>query len=470
MSTGARVVGVSLLVLVLGGGAYGTADAYDVVPGVVTLAPVPPDPEPFPAVPGVAEPPAVAPALGPLDAAAPVPDPAQVAALVQGLVTDGRIGPGVGVVVADQITGDVLASHASDQPRVPASTAKLVTGVAALATLDPASTLDTRVVRGDGDEVVLVGGGDMMLAPGAGDPDAVVGHAGLGDLAAQVAGVLASTGTTSVRLGYDASLFSGPALSPTWKPSDVNQGFVAPVTSVAVDIAKIRPGEYPPRHADPAANAAQVLAQRLAENGVTVTGVGPVGPVPAGAEQLGLVRSAPLSDVVHYFLDTSDNTITEVVARLVAIDAGLPGSFEGASQAVLREAAQLGVDTSGAQLVDASGLGTGSQLTPDLLLGLLRLVTDPTHPELREIATGMPVAGLTGTLAERYTTTSARGLVRAKTGSLPGVTSLAGTVVDADGRQLLFAVLADQTPGGGQPAPRAAIDGFVARLAECGCR
>ena len=82
----------------------------------------------------------------------------------------------------------------------------------------------------------------------------------------------------------------------------------------------------------------------------------------------------------------------------------------------------------------------------------------------------MPVAGLTGTLAERYTTTSARGLVRAKTGSLPGVTSLAGTVVDADGRQLLFAVLADQTPAGGQPAPRAAIDGFVARLAGCGCR
>lgn len=470
MSAGARVVGVSLLVLVLGGGAYGTADAYDVVPGVVTLAPVPPDPEPFPAVPGAVEPPALAPALGPLDAAAPRPDPAQVASLVQGLVTDARVGPSVGVVVADQITGEVLASHASDQPRVPASTAKLVTGVAALASLDPASTLDTRVVRGEGDQVVLVGGGDMMLAPGEGIADAVVGHAGLGDLAAQVAGALTASGTTTVRLGYDGSLFSGPALSPTWKQADINQGFVAPVTSLAVDIAKIRPGEYPPRHADPARHAAETFAARLTEQGVSVSEVRAVGPAPSGSEQLGVVQSASLSEVVHYFLDTSDNTITEVVARLVAIDAGLPGSFDGASQAVLRAAAQLGVDTSGAQLVDASGLGTGSLLTPDLLLGLLRLVTDPMRPELREIATGMPVAGLTGTLAERYTATSARGLVRAKTGSLPGVTSLAGTVVDADGRQLLFAVLADQTPPGGQLGPRAAIDGWVSRLAECGCR
>ena len=65
---------------------------------------------------------------------------------------------------------------------------------------------------------------------------------------------------------------------------------------------------------------------------------------------------------------------------------------------------------------------------------------------------------------------AAAGLVRAKTGSLPGVTSLAGTVVTAEGRLLAFAIIADRTPPGGQWAPRAAIDAFVQELAACGCR
>jgi len=81
----------------------------------------------------------------------------------------------------------------------------------------------------------------------------------------------------------------------------------------------------------------------------------------------------------------------------------------------------------------------------------------------------MPIGGLTGTLSDRYTQSSARGLVRAKTGSLPHVTALAGTVLDTDARQLVFVVLADATPDGGQWGPRAAIDAFVTTLSGCGC-
>jgi D-alanyl-D-alanine carboxypeptidase/D-alanyl-D-alanine-endopeptidase (penicillin-binding protein 4) len=64
----------------------------------------------------------------------------------------------------------------------------------------------------------------------------------------------------------------------------------------------------------------------------------------------------------------------------------------------------------------------------------------------------------------------AAGVVRAKTGSLPGVTSLAGNVLTADGRELLFVVMADEAPGPGQWGARAGIDAFVATLAGCGCR
>lgn len=470
MTTAARVAGVGALVVVLAAGAYATADAYDVVPGIVTLAPPVPDPAPFPTAPGAVAPTGVTRALGDLDPQVPLPASAQVQALVDALVVDARLGPSVGVAVVDQLTGELLAGNAPDAGRVPASTAKVLTGVAALTALDPDATLDTRVVRVADDAIALVGGGDMMLAAGAGDPTATAGRAGLGDLAAQTAAALTAQGATTVRLLVDDSLFTGPAVSPAWDPANVGEGFVAPVTALAVDVGRLREGEYAPRSTDPSLAAAKVFAQRLAEQGVTVQG-DPVRTTSVGdAPELARVRSAPVVDVVHHFLETSDNSITEVVSRLVALDAGLPASFDGGTQAVLHQVGTLGVDVSGARLADASGLGDGSSLSPALLAQVVRLTADPAHPRLRDVAVGMPVAGLSGTLSDRYTQSAARGLVRAKTGSLPGVTSLAGTVLDAQRRQLVFVVMADQTPPGGQWAPRQTIDGFVAALADCGCR
>jgi D-alanyl-D-alanine carboxypeptidase/D-alanyl-D-alanine-endopeptidase (penicillin-binding protein 4) len=470
MASGVRVVATTALVIVLAGGAYVTADAYDLVPGVLTLAPVRAQARAFPTVPGAVPAPTPTALLGALDTAAPTPSPTRIQGLVASLVADQRVGAGAGVVVADDLTGQVLASNAADAPHIPASTAKLVTAIAALTQLPASTTLPTRVVKGQNGQIVLVGGGDMMLSAGAGDPTAVDGRAGLADLATQVAKELKLAGTTTVTLGVDDTLFSGPTLSPNWAAADIAAGFVAPVTALAVDVAKIKAGDYPPRYPDPSAAAAAQFAARLADQGITVTGKPTRATAPAGAVQLGIVHSAPIPDIAQYFLDVSDNTIAEDVSRIVAVHMGLPGSFEGASQAVLRGVSMLGVDTSGATLVDASGLGAGSSLTPTLLLGLVRLATGPAHPELRVVATGMPVAGLTGTLADRYTTSPARGLVRAKTGSLPNVTALAGTVLDTDGRLLAFAVVADQTPAGGQYAPRAAIDAFVSTLQSCGCR
>ena len=471
MGRAVRTVGVSALALVIAAGGYGAADALDLAPGVLTVAPVPDPPRPFPTAPGAVRAPELEVTLPALDAGAPVPSQAALAGLVGDLVTDARLGPSVGVVVADALTGDVLAAHQPEVPRTPASTAKLATAVAALGTLGPDATLATRVVRGPDGGIVLVGGGDMMLAPDAGDPDAVNGRAGLGDLARATARALALAGTTSVRLAVDETLFAGPALNPAWDPSHLANGFTAPVTAIAVDIAKTRTDvEYSPRQPDPVLAAAQTFAAALAAAGVTVEGPPVRGTAPAGAPELAAVRSAPMVDVVDYFLHTSDNAITEVVGRLVAVDAGLPGSFDGATQAVLAAVRSMGVDTAGARLSDCSGLGDGSVLSTTTVLGLLRLVVDPSHPELRGVAVGMPLAGYSGTLDDRFTRSPAAGEVRAKTGSLSGVTSLAGTVVDDDGRALLFAVLADRTPPGGQAAPRAAIDDFVTRLAACGCR
>ncbi|MBW5257165.1 D-alanyl-D-alanine carboxypeptidase, partial [Streptomyces poriferorum] len=111
-----------------------------------------------------------------------------------------------------------------------------------------------------------------------------------------------------------------------------------------------------------------------------------------------------------------------------------------------------------------SGLNRKDKVTAALLAGLLARAADQGHPELRPVLTGLPVAGFSGTLSDRYTTKSGgTGLIRAKTGTLTGVNSLSGTVVDPHGRLLAFAFLASGTTAPSEA--QSALDALATALA-----
>src|SRR5581483_3225784 len=160
----------------------------------------------------------------------------------------------------------------------------------------------------------------------------------------------------------------------------------------------------------------------------------------------------------------------DFLSRQVPLATHRPASFAGAAAAVRAVLAKLGVDP-GAGMVDGSGLAASDRVSASTLAGLLALAGRGRHAGLRTMLAGLPVAAWTGTLAYRYRTATSRagaGVVRAKTGTLTGVTTLAGVVSAPDGRLLAFAVLADHS---GPTAPaEAARDAVAARLAGCGCR
>jgi serine-type D-Ala-D-Ala carboxypeptidase/endopeptidase (penicillin-binding protein 4) len=169
-------------------------------------------------------------------------------------------------------------------------------------------------------------------------------------------------------------------------------------------------------------------------------------------------------------LQQSDNVIAECLARQVAIAEHRPASFTGAAAAIRTVLTGLGIDP-GSAMVDGSGLAARDRLTPATLARLLRTVAGSSEQRLHPVLAALPVAGWSGTLADRYLTGSARtaaGLVRAKTGTLTGVSSLAGLVHDRSGRLVAFALIADRAPS--TAAADSALDAIAAALARCGCR
>lgn len=363
--------------------------------------------------------------------------------------------------VADGVTGEVLY-RTGEGARTPASSMKVLTSVVALDVLGGERTFPTATLLTSDSTLVLRGGGDPLLA---GDrPTGYPGGASLQELAARTADELRASGLTSVSLGWDASGFGQPAWHPDW--GENFRFSVANVSALTVDHAVVNDRTLE-RHPDPARHAAERFAGYLAAEGIAVSVGGPVA-TPADATEVAEVASLPVSTIVEQLLLTSDNDAAEVLARHVALERGRQAT-PGESAAVLAEGLQaLGLWSDGMGVGDGNGISTNNLVTAEALAGAVALgVADA---RFRPVVTGMPVAGVTGTLDDRFTdaeSLAGRGLVRAKTGTIRGVNSLTGHVVTADGHPLVFAFLL--SGGAGQTSARVWLDRATAALASCGC-
>lgn len=395
-------------------------------------------------------------------------DPAKVRRALAGPLRDRDLGRHVVVAVASlDDDSDPVFSRGKD-PVLPASTTKLLTAVAALEALGPGTTFETTVVRGARpDQLVLVGGGDPLLAAKP-DADAWPVRADLDTLAARTVEALSATGVRKVALRYDDSLFTGPADNPRWEPSYVPDQVVAPTSALWVDAGRDPSGWG--RVDDPARAAADVFAAALRDAGLEVTRPRP-GRAPAAAERVAAVTSPPLEQIVQYLLDVSDNEVTEVVLRHVGRRVEGEASTLAGVRGVEKTLAGLGVDVSGLRLNDGSGLSRQNRFSVRTLVDVLRVAASEEHPELRAAVEGLPVAGFTGSLTSRFAEDADGGLgrVRAKTGTLTGVHALAGIVTDADDAPMVFVMVADRVDPAKSLDARAALDEAAAALAECRC-
>lgn len=386
-------------------------------------------------------------------------DPATLAQTLEGLPREG-LGDVAGLVV-DATTG-AQVYRVGAGVKTPASSMKVLSSVVALDVLGPDARLATRTYLTPTGQVILRGGGDPLLA--SAHQDAYPHAASLDDLAAVTVDALRARGVTSVALGYDATLFGTPAWNPHWPETFATS--VAPITALTVDHARPTPGSWV-RSPDPSRLAADAFASRLSAAGIAVTGVAAQA-TPSDAEQVGEVLSPPVGVVVEHTLAESDNDAAETLLWQVTVARGQAATPTTAAAQLVTELTRLGLWSDGMAVYDGNGISAENEVSPDALVGAVRLAVQ--RPDLRRLLTGLPVAGVSGTLGERFgaaDSLAGRGVVRAKTGTIRGVNTLTGYVVTADGQPLAFAFMT--SGGAGQTSARAWLDRASSALASCGC-
>jgi len=346
------------------------------------------------------------------------------------------------------VNGQVVFSDNPTLPLTPASIEKLMTAQAILSVLGPSTVLTTsvRAAAAPSDGVVagnlwLVGGGDPLLMTAAYAQHfkhQPVVHSDLGVLADRIvaAGVTHVTGSViGDDTRYDAQRFL-----PQWPARFQATAEVGPLSALTVNDAFV---EFPPnpdvkvpkeKGADDAAvHAADQLTQLLEARGVTVDGLPDRGRAPDGAGEIAKLESQPVGDMLAAMLTESDNGTAELLTKELGLHESGAGTTASGVAAITKALQSMPLPLDGTLQVDGSGLASENRET----CGAVQALLDQQGAS-SELAAGLPVAGQTGTLDERFVGTPVAGRLRAKTGTLNQATALAGYLQSTEGAMLSF--------------------------------
>lgn len=305
-------------------------------------------------------------------------------------------------------------------------------------------------------------------------------------------------GTVITKIVLDDTFFKGLTWNPNWFAYSRSVGDASPITGLMVDAGRKNPDLTDKNYSgsrvkDPTLQAGYSFkgwlktyddAAAVTANDETVKKLSPnlvivKGKTPATATVIASGESQGISNWITHALKISDNTETEIIARHTILALGLKNSYTSIQKMGNRLFDSFGVNSSKLVMKDASGLAPNNRVTPRLLVALMKEAANP----LGDLAAlpGMMATSGSGTLSNRfldYDKTTKKwvrvipaGAIRAKTGYIGSVYSLAGLVTTPEGNQIAFAIFARQDPSHGYAVgsgTKQAIDDVVEQLYTCG--
>jgi D-alanyl-D-alanine carboxypeptidase/D-alanyl-D-alanine-endopeptidase (penicillin-binding protein 4) len=352
-------------------------------------------------------------------------------------------GPHDGAYVYDLSTRRPLFSQRATVARPPASVEKLYTATAALRLLGAGGRLVTTVL---GSGHMAPGGiweGNLYLH-GGGDP--TFGSSGFiaahyGGVGASVSGLVAQLVQSIGIHAVTGSVEGDESMFDSLRGEPSSRFAFDPFLEGTLSALAYNRGETGSAHGAhaPAAWAARQLASALKHAGVQVTGPGGAATAPAGATVLAQAPSPTVTELLGLMLPPSDNFFAETLVKdLGARFAGAGTTAAGAALVARTVAPILG---SAPRIVDGSGLSESDRTSPYQVVRLLTALAGTSAGSV--LRTHMAVAGRSGTLRLRMRGTSAAGRCQGKTGTLTGVSNLAGYCRTANGHTVAFAIFTD---------------------------
>lgn len=381
--------------------------------------------------------------------------------------------------VVNAATGETLFAVNEDQAERSASVMKVLTAAVALDVLGPDYRVTTNVYSDPANpgQIYLVGAGDITLSRMPGKITSYYAKAPkLDTLTRQISGWAKLRGITITDVFIDNSLYGGDEeWHDTWSKRGLSDGYMAPVSALQIDAGRLMSTKFKnrwlaKRTSSPVVQAGELFVTSLNKRRLAPGLTASERALPEGAEVIASVQSRPMSEWIVNMLKVSDNSLAEALGRLSSLKAGLDGSMESLTQLYVQTLVARGIDTTGLEIVDASGLSRDNKVPVRLVNEVLALVNQQVG-DYEIIEQGMPVSGQPGSLRSRFANgnlKAARGLVVAKTGYITTGYSLAGFLTARDGTELIFSVynLTDKASFN----QRQAMDNLVYRFYQCGAR
>jgi len=330
-----------------------------------------------------------------------------------------------GMVLIDPVTGETLFENSASSLRKPASLLKLLSATALLNYLSPEYRFVTELYTGyEPNSLIIAGSLDPWMERNN--------------------SVATKMNRVSLPKMYKAAI----------KKLDADNG--APIKNVTISYANFY-----------TADLAILIKEFKSRNiKVTTTKISTKEVGIFGKEAFANFESPKLQTIMDWMLLWSDNTLGDRMATYASMKAGYGYQQSGIEKVFKDTLTNLGIDSTGLNAVDGSGLSKSNRVSAKIM-GQLLLKTY-RNEKYQSIYGGLPIGGVNGTMRSRFieSAPSAVGLVRAKTGTLNGTISMAGYVQGGD-REYIFVAIADQIPRGtyAANAARKALDKVIAKFA-----
>ena len=377
--------------------------------------------------------------------------------------------------VVDTASGQAVYTKDGTTGVRPAGVMKVLTAAAAISALGPTFQITTSVDMTVPGTISLIGQGDATISRLPAGQGVYPGAPTMSTLAAKAFAaynaIPTNAGTPISNIILDSTYWSP---SDSWDSSVPRSrqtgGYLSEATALQVDGDRANAhNQISPRSNDPVGAAGTAFAQAL--------GALPGGPnpssisftksaTPSGSSALASVQSQPVSSLVKQMLRNNDDTLAEMLARIVSVKESLGGGSGSIQQATTTALAKFTADASSLTIEDGSGESDESQVPPQFMSSFMSLISQKGNG-LQYVAAGLPVAGKSGVLAGRFKGSNAvvSGKITGFSGAISNASTLTGYLTAADGTGESFTFFAE---GSGSGAAAAALDSLAAAVYTCG--